>query len=35
MVEKSQLTNEQPIKLTDNYPLVIYLGYLNNNYHML
>ena len=35
MVEESQLTNEQPIKLTDNYPLVIYLDYLNNKYHML
>ena len=35
MVEESQLTNEQPIKLIDHYPLVIYLDYLNNKYHML
>ena len=35
MAAEPQTTGSQPIKLTDNFPLVIYLDYLKNKYHML
>ena len=35
MAAMAQTTEGQLIEVSDNFPLVIYLDYLNNNYHML
>ena len=35
MATEAQTTEGQLIEVTDNFPLVIYVDYLNNSYHML